>query len=86
MWPFTVGQDFMLGNSLFGAGKLTKNADSDKYKYSGIRFDESGSLLLSDGSGFGKNVIILGADMSSNVHIHYKKKNVLILGKVQYKD
>ena len=25
----------MLGNSLIGAVKLTKNADSDKYKYSG---------------------------------------------------
>ena len=27
LWPFTVGQDFMLGNSLF--------AYLDKYKYSG---------------------------------------------------
>ena len=26
--------DFTLGNSLFGAVKLTKNSDFDKYKYS----------------------------------------------------
>ena len=27
--------DFTLGNCLFGSVKLTKNADLDKYKYSG---------------------------------------------------
>ena len=33
--------DFTLGNCLFGSAKLTKNADLDKYKYTGyrIRFD-----------------------------------------------
>ena len=30
-----VVKDFPLGNSLFGAVKLTKYADSDKYKHSG---------------------------------------------------
>ena len=57
--PFTVGQKFMLGNSLFGAVKLTTNADPDKYKYFsfGIRFDASGSFLMSNGSGFDKNFI-----------------------------
>ena len=35
MWQFTAGQDFTLGNSLFGAVKLTKNVDFDKSKYSG---------------------------------------------------
>ena len=65
LWSFTVGQDFTLGSSLFGAVKLTKNADPDQFKYSSydIGFDASGSFLLSDGSGFGKN-IIFGADMS----------------------
>ena len=29
----------------------------------------------------GKNVIILGADMSSSVHIDNKGKDILILGK-----
>ena len=28
LWPFTVGKDFALGNSLFGTVKLTKN-DND---------------------------------------------------------
>ena len=28
----------------------------------------------------GKNVIIFGVDMSSSVHIDYKKKDILILG------
>ena len=56
----TVGQDTMLGNSLFLAIKLTANADPDKYKYSGcgIGLDASGSFSFSDGSEFGKNVII----------------------------
>ena len=40
-WLFNVGKDFALGNSLFGAVKLTKNTDLDKCKYSGygIGFD-----------------------------------------------
>ena len=37
--------------------------------------------MLSNGSGFGKNVIIYGADMSSLVDIDDKKKDILILGK-----
>ena len=56
MWPFKQSVDFTLGNSLFGAVKLTKNADFDKYKYSGygIGFDAHGNFSLSDGSEFGK--------------------------------
>ena len=56
----------MLGNSSFGAVKLT-NPDPDKYKYSGygIGFDAIGSFSLSEGfSLFGKEVIIFGADLS----------------------
>ena len=47
-----------------------ENADSDKYKYSGngTGFDSLGSFASSDGSGFGKNVIIFGAGMSSSLH------------------
>ena len=30
-----LNTDFTLGNCLFGSVKLTKNADLDKYKYSG---------------------------------------------------
>ena len=31
-------------------------------------------ISISDGSGFGKNVIIFGADTSSSVHVDNKKK------------
>ena len=31
LWPFVFGKKFALGNSLFRAVKLNKNADSDKY-------------------------------------------------------
>ena len=36
---------------------------------------------LSDGSGFGKNVIIFGADRSSFVDVDNKNKDILILGR-----
>ena len=38
-------------------------------------------VSLSDGSGFGKNLILFGTDMSSSVHVDNKKKYILILGK-----
>ena len=38
-------------------------------------------LFSLSGSGFGNNVIIFGADMSSPAHIDNKKKDILILGK-----
>ena len=67
---------------MFEAVKLTKNADPDKYKYSGysIGFDSHSEFSLPDGS-MGKNVIIFEVDMSSSVHIDNKNKDILILGK-----
>ena len=64
---YDQGVDFTLSNSLFGPVKLVKNIDPDKYKYSGydIEFDAKARLLLKNGSGIGKNVIIFGVDMSS---------------------
>ena len=61
--------------------KLTKNADPDKYKYSGygIGFDSHSFSSLPDNT-IGKNVIIVGADMSSSVHINTKGKDSLVLG------
>ena len=60
-------------NSLFGAVTLTKNADIDKYKYSGyvIGFDRLSSFSFPD-SGFGRNVITFGADMNSPPHVDNK--------------
>ena len=50
-----------LENCFIGAVKLTKNADIDKFKYSGydIGFDSKGSFSHPSG-GYGKNVIIFG--------------------------
>ena len=69
-------------NCLFGSGTLTKNANIDKYEYSGygIYFDRKSSFSF-PGDGFGENVIIFGVDMSSSAHFDDKKKNILVLGK-----
>ena len=74
--------DPTLNNCLFGAATLTKNADIDKYGYSGygIGFDRRSSFSF-PGGGFGQNVLIFGADMSSSIHIDNKKKDILVLGK-----
>ena len=74
--------DFALKGCLFGAVKLTKDADPDKYKYSGygIGFDLRSEFSFTDGS-MGKNGIIFGADMSSSVHIDNTTKGILILTK-----
>ena len=60
---------------------MTKNADIDKYKYSGygIAFDRHGSFSF-PGSRLGRNVITFGADMSSSTKIDNRKKINLILG------
>ena len=59
---------------------MTKNVDTDQYKYSGYGtgFDRKG--MFSVGNGFGRNCIIFGVDMSSSVHVDNKKKDILILG------
>ena len=71
-----------LKNCLFGAVTLTKNADIEKYKYSGygIGFDRRSNFSFSSG-GFGQNVIIFGADLSSSTHIDNNKKYILVLGR-----
>ena len=81
LWNYVDSSDPTRGNSLFGAVKLVKNADIDKYKYSGydIGFDTTGTFSFPPG-GFGKDIIIFGVDMSSSVHVDNNKKDVLILG------
>ena len=73
--------DPTLKNCLFGAVTLTKNADIDKYGYSGygIGFDRRGRFSF-PGGGFGQNVVILGVDMSFSAHIDNKKKDILVFG------
>ena len=54
---------------------MTKNADIDKYGYSGYgtEFDRRSSFSFPGGE-FGRNVLIFGADMSSSTDIDNKKK------------
>ena len=61
---------------------MTKNADIDKYQYSGygIGFSRKGSFSF-PGGGFGQHVMIFGVYMSSSVHVDNKKKGNLLIGK-----
>ena len=70
-----------LKNCLFGTVTLTKNADIDKCGYSGYGagFDRRSSFWF-PGGGFGQNVLIFGADMSSSADIDNKKKDILVIG------
>ena len=80
--PSDLSNEFTLGGFLFGCVKLNKNADPDKYSYSGygVRFDTHGYHSLSEGS-VGKSVIIFGVDMSSSMQIDKGGKDILVLGK-----
>ena len=66
--------------ALFGAVKLTEKADYYCGYHIGLHW--RWSFSVSDNSGFNKNVVIVGADMNSSLHIDNKKRNILILGKV----
>ena len=68
--PDTKDSSVTFQNCLFGAVKLTKNADIDKCKYSGygIGFDSRGSFTHPSG-GDGRNVIIFGAVLSSSANL-----------------
>ena len=74
--------DPTIKNCLFAAVTLTKNADIEKYKYSGygIGFDRRSSFSFPSGE-FGQNVLIFGADMSTSIHIDNKKKDILVIGR-----
>ena len=60
---------------------FNKNADIDKYGYSGygVGFDRRGSFSF-PGGGFGQNVLIFEVDMSFSAQIDNKKKDILVLG------
>ena len=58
-----LNADFTLGNCLVGSVKLTKNADLDKYKYSGygVEFNSRSEYFLPmDIDNKGKDILILG--------------------------
>ena len=70
-----------LEKCLFGAVRLTKNADMNKHKYSGYDIGFDRKRFYSMGNEVDRNVIVFGVDMSSSSHIVNKKKDILILGK-----
>ena len=59
--------------------KRQKNADIDKYKY-GIGFNSRGSFTHPSG-GYGRYVIIFGADLSSSTHANNKTRSTLVFGR-----
>ena len=67
--------DYTFGDYLFGAMKLTKNADPYKSGYSSYsnEFDAFLQCSLSNDK-WGKNVAIFGAGNSSSTHTDYRKK------------
>ena len=81
--------DYTIQNALFGAMKITKNADSSKNNYTGY------GLCFDEGSEFGhtvrqgnfdrttsaKNVIIFDVDMSSSIHATNIANNIYVMGK-----
>ena len=82
---YGTGNNFSatLDKCLCGGVTLTKNYDTDKYKYCGcgIGFDSKGTFSHPSG-GVGKNVIIFGADMNSSVNLITKQGVFLSLVKV----
>ena len=65
--------DSTLKNCLFGAVTLTKNADIDKYGYSGYGIGFDGRTNFSfPGGRFGQNVFTFGADITFSAHIDNK--------------
>ena len=49
-WSWYLNTDFTLKDCLFGAGNLTKNADRDKFKYTGYdtEFDSRSQASFTD--------------------------------------
>ena len=70
-----------LENCLLVSVTLTKNANINKYKYSGfgIGFNRHGRFSR-PGSGLGRNVINFGVYTSSSTNIDNRKKDILIFG------
>ena len=66
LWLRKLNTSFILNDCLFGSVKLTKNADLDKYKYSGRGIYSRSEFSFKDGN-TGKKV-----DLSSSVHIDNK--------------
>ena len=81
--------DYTIQNAIFGAIKITKNADYSKNDYTGygLCFDEDGEFSHTvrkvnfDCTTDARNVIIFGADMSSSIHATNRANNIYVMGK-----
>ena len=79
---------FTIQNPLFGAMKITKNADTSKYDYKGygICFDEGtqfGHIIREGGFDHttnARNVLIFGADMSFSIHTTNRANHIYVMG------
>ena len=78
-WSRDLSANFTLKDYLFGAFKLTRNADPGKYSYSwyGIGFD-SCSLFLLINFDWGKTVVVFRVDNSSSLLMMIRKKILII--------
>ena len=80
---------FTIQNTLFGAMKIAKNADTSKYNYKGygICFDESEEFTRVRKRGnfndttLARNLIIFGVDTSFSKHANNKASNIYVMGK-----
>ena len=81
-WSRDLNTDFTPKDCLFGAVKLTKNADPDKYNYSGygIGFDLRLEFSLSDGSNGVKVSLFLELILAHLCILIIKKKGIFIPG------
>ena len=78
----SYNNDPTLKSCLFDAVTLIKNADIQKYGYSGfvIIFDRRSSFSF-PGGGFDQNVLIFGVDMSFSANVDDKKRDIIFLRK-----
>ena len=85
----TRNTDYTIQNALFGAMKITKNADYSKNNYTGygLCFDEGGEFGHTVKQGNfnrttnARNAIIFGVDRSSSNYGTNKKNNIYVMGK-----
>ena len=79
--PISSSRDntFTVQNALFRAMQITKNADTDKYKYKGydICFDEGGLFSIGNINN-GRNVTIFGVHENSVIHSNNKANNIFL--------
>ena len=78
-WPYNLSAEFTIGNCLFGTVKLAKNADVDKYGYSGsfIGFDACSSFLLSNKKEMTEKMLLFLMYMTVHLSMLITKKIIL---------